>query len=194
MGRVAIAINLITIWIGGGSGSNDTDSNDVVVSSELRASIQKVLERNKDLIETKDKNLDRNDTMIMRNDTGNHHPIKTNSYRTPLKLRDDVDKAIDRMLGAKVIENSRGPLSFSRKKIGTKGFCVDYRSLSEITRSNASPLPVIRDVLPILGNAVFRNYIWNRVIDKWKFMNKIKIKQLFVPKEDLFLLIVCLLD
>lgn len=71
-----------------------------------------MLERNKDLFETRDKNLGRNDTMIMRNDTGNHHPIKTNTYRTSLKHRDDVDKAIDKMLGAKVIEKLRSPLFF----------------------------------------------------------------------------------
>lgn len=96
-----------------------------------------MLQRNKDLFETRDKNLGRNDTMIKRNDTGNHQPIKTNPYRTPLKLRDDVDKAIDKMLGAKVIEKSQSPLfCFFRKKIGTKCFCVDYHSLCEINRSN----------------------------------------------------------
>lgn len=40
-----------------------------------------------------DKDFGRTDTMKIGIDTGNHRPIKKNSYLTPLKLQDQVDQA-----------------------------------------------------------------------------------------------------
>lgn len=63
------------------------------------------------------------------------------------------------MLDAKVTENSRNHLSFlivlSPEKDGAKMFGHDYRSLSEITLTNAYPLPVRDDILATLGSTKY---------------------------------------
>ena len=48
----------------------------------------------------------------MKIDTGEHPPIKL-TYRTPLNNRKDIDNAIDEMFGAKTIQRSKSPWSFS---------------------------------------------------------------------------------
>ena len=61
------------------------------------------------------------------------------------------------MLSAKIIERSKSPWSFPvviiDKKDGTKRFCVDFRALNKITKTNSNPLSVIDDVLARLGHA-----------------------------------------
>lgn len=97
----------------------------------------------------------------MKIDTGNHPSIKIRSYRTPLKKRRVVDRAIDDMLGANIIRRSKSPWSFPivvvDKKDGTKRFCVDFRQLNsyEVTKSNSWPLPLIDDLLDQLGDASY---------------------------------------
>ena len=95
----------------------------------------------------------------MKIDTGNHPPIKIRSYRTPLKKRRVVDRAIDDMLGANIIRRSKSPWSFPivvvDKKDGTKRFCVDFRQLNKVTKSNSWPLPLTDDLLDQLGDASY---------------------------------------
>ena len=92
-------------------------------------------------------------------DTGNNPPIKLKPYRTPLLKRKIVDDAIDDMLQANIIRHSTSPWSFPivvvDKKDGTKRFCVDFRALNNIIKTNSSswPLPLIDDILALLGKA-----------------------------------------
>ena len=64
-------------------------------------------------------------------------------YRTPMKNRDVIDKAIDEMLGAYVIRRSRSPWSFPvvivDKKDDSMRFCVDFRRLNKISKKNSYP-------------------------------------------------------
>ena len=46
------------------------------------------------------------------------------------------------------------PHSVSRKD-GSKRFCVNFRALNKVTKSNAYPLPVIDDILTSLGMAKY---------------------------------------
>ena len=39
------------------------------------------------------------------------------------------------------------------KKDGTKRFCVDFRRLNKITKTKSYPLPIIDDILALLGKA-----------------------------------------
>ena len=48
----------------------------------------------------------------MQVDVGDHQPIKMRSYRTPLKNREVIDKAVDEMMNANIIRRSRSPWSF----------------------------------------------------------------------------------
>ena len=95
----------------------------------------------------------------MRIDVGNNIPLKIRAYRTPLNKRKIIDKAIDEMLEAKVIERSQSPWSFPlvvvKKKDGSDRMCVDFRTLNKIGKPISFPLPLIDDILSLLGDAKY---------------------------------------
>ena len=120
------------------------------------------LEKHQDLFATKHSELGHTDTVKMKLeklDTGDHHPIKLKPYRTPIQNREVIEKAVDEMLDANVIIWSKFPWSFPvvivDKKDGSKGFCVDFRKLNQITKPNSNPLPLIDDILTLLGKAKY---------------------------------------
>ena len=73
----------------------------------------------------------------MQINVGNNDPIKMRPYRTPMKNREVIDKAIDKMMDADVIRCSKSPWSFPvvivDNKDGSKGFCVDFRRIKKIS-------------------------------------------------------------
>ena len=95
----------------------------------------------------------------MQIDIGNNVPIKMKPYRTPVKNREVINKAMNEMLDADVIRRSRSPWSFPvvivDKKDGSKRFCVDFRKLNQVTKKSSYPLPLIDDILAFLGKAKF---------------------------------------
>ena len=99
----------------------------------------------------------RTQSVQMKIDTGNNPPIKIKPYRTPIHKRKLVEEAVKEMLEAKVIERYRSHWSFSivvvDKKDGGHRFCVDFRALNNITTPLAYPLPLIDDILALLGKA-----------------------------------------
>ena len=80
------------------------------------------------------------------------------------------------MLDADVIKRSRSPWSFPvvivDKKDGNKRFCVDFRKLNQITKKNSYYLPLIDDILALLGKAKFftsldlKSGYWQVAIDE----------------------------
>ena len=80
-------------------------------------------------------------------------------YHTPLNNRYVIDKALEEMLEAKVIRRSNSPCSFPvvivDKKDGSKRFCIDFRKLNQVIKTNSFPLPLIDDILSLLGRAEF---------------------------------------
>lgn len=139
--------------------NNTMNLKDLDVPEKYRSEIENLILKNKDLFANKDSELGHTDTVKMKIDTGNSEPIKLRPYRTPLKNREVIDKAIDEMLDANVIRRSRSPWSFPvvivDKKDGSKRFCVDFRKLNQTTKKNSYPLPLIDDILALLGNAKF---------------------------------------
>ena len=131
--------------------------NELDVSSEYRPQIEKLVKKNCDLFASNDSELGHTDVVKMKIDTGDAKPIKMRPYRTPLKNREVIDKALEEMLEAKVIRRSNSPWSFPvvivDKKDGSKRFCVDFRKLNQITKKNSYPLPLIGDILALLGKA-----------------------------------------
>ena len=87
---------------------------------------------------SKNSELGHTDTVKMQIDIGNNVPIKMKPYRTPIKNREVIDKAINEMLD--IIKRSRSAWSFPvvivDKKDGSKRFCVDFRKLNQITKKN----------------------------------------------------------
>ena len=134
------------------------DLNDLDVPEKRRPKIERLILKNQDLFANKDSKLGH--TVKMQIDVGNNEPIKMKPYQTPIQNRVDIDKAIENMLDADVIRRSRSPWSFpvvivDKKKDGSKRFCVDFRKLNQISKKNSHPLPLIDDILALLGKAKF---------------------------------------
>ena len=62
---------------------------------------------------------------------------------------------MNEMMDSGMIERSKSPWSFPivivEKKDGGHRFCVDFRQLNSITKPLAVPLPLIDDILALLG-------------------------------------------
>ena len=142
--------------------SSDTSSNllsELDVADKHRTFIEKIVLQNRDLFAQTDSELGHTNTIKMKIDTGNNPPKKMKPYRTPLNKRKIVDNAINEMLDANIIRRSKSPWSFPivvvDKKDGTKRFCVDFRQLNKITKTNSFPLPLIDDLLDQLGKSKY---------------------------------------
>ena len=79
------------------------DLKDLDVPEQYRSKIEKLVMKNQDLFASKDSELGHTDTIKMQIDIGNNVPIKMKPYRTPIKNREVIDKAINEMLDADVI-------------------------------------------------------------------------------------------
>ena len=127
--------------------NKDCDSKlnlkDINVPAEYRTKIEKLVLKNQDLFANKDSELGNTDTVKTHIVVGNNHPIKMRPYRIPIKNKEAIDKAVDEMLDSDVIRRSRSPQSFPvavvDKKDGSKGFCVDFRKLNQITKKKEYP-------------------------------------------------------
>jgi len=86
-------------------------------------------------------------------------PIKRRPYRLPLTKRTALDKKIAELLAQGVITPSASPWAspvvLVEKKDPSEGprFCVDYTSLNKVTRKDAYPIPLIRDIFDQLHGA-----------------------------------------
>ena len=90
-------------------------------------------------------------------DTGDSPPRRVPARRMPLAVRRKVSKQLKNMQRAGVIQPSASPWSspvvMVKKKDGTQRFCVDYRTLKTVTKSDTFPLPRIDDLLDQLGDS-----------------------------------------
>ncbi|KAK3107127.1 hypothetical protein FSP39_007863 [Pinctada imbricata] len=153
-----------------------SDFEELHVPEGRRQEIIKLLKKNKDLIAKKDSDLGGTKTVQMKIDTGSHHPIKNRPYRTPLNNRKVIDEAIDEMLDAQVIRRSQSPWSFpllvAKRKDGSDRMCVDFRTLNKIVKPISFPLPLIDDILSLIGNAKYfttldlRHGYWQVTLDE----------------------------
>ena len=131
----------------------ETEEDAIDVPEKHRRNITRLVKKNNDLFAKKDKYLGHTSTVKMRIDYQGHRPLKNIPYRTLLNKRNIVDKAIDEMLEAKVIEISQSPWSFPlvvvKKKDGSDKMCVDFRTLNKIVSPVSFPLPLIVDILSL---------------------------------------------
>ena len=127
------------------------------VPEEYKNQIKKYISSNRNLFAQKDTELGHTETVKMKLDTGGIFLLKNRPYRLPLIKRKCVDKAIDELMEANIIERSRSPWSFPivivGKRDGTTRMCVDFRSLNKILKPISFPLPLIDDILTLLGGA-----------------------------------------
>lgn len=67
-------------------------------------------------------------------------PTRLRPYRSAHKNREEMQRQVQKMLDAKVIQPSLSPWAFPvvlvEKKSGKQQFCVDYRKLNHITKKD----------------------------------------------------------
>ena len=92
-------------------------------------------------------------------ETGTANPIRLPPYRLPHAYRETVRKELNEMEESGVIEPSvsewASPVVLVQKKDGTMRFCVDYRKLNSVSRTDAYPMPRVDDLIDRLGTAKY---------------------------------------
>ncbi|CAG2199880.1 unnamed protein product [Mytilus edulis] len=108
------------------------------LSQEQKRGVENLLNEYKDLFAASDRDLGRTNLVRHTINTGNNAPVKQPPRRTPIHMREEVDRHIDDMLERGVIEPADGPWSSGivlvKKKDGTTRFCVDYRKVNDLTK------------------------------------------------------------
>ena len=101
-------------------------------------------------------------------DTGDDTPKKQNVHRIPFAMRQEVAHQLHGMQQSGVIQPSNSPwaspMVLVRKKDGTLRFCVEYRGLNAVTKSDKFPIPRIDHILDQLGESQVFFYLG---YDKW---------------------------
>ena len=150
---------VVAVAQGPTKGKSKFDLSEVDALEDVKSRVVKLVNDNAHLFASSDLDLGQTQTVACNEETGDHDPIKMRPYIIPLQDRQIVDKVIDEMLEAGVIQRSQSPWSFSLVvvsiKDGSKRLCVDFRNLNEITEKNSYPLPPIDDILSMLGKAKY---------------------------------------
>lgn len=90
-------------------------------------------------------------------ETGSAQPIQVPPRRVPFYKRQEMRCQLDKTLEAQTIEPSESSwysaVVLVAKAEGTQRFCVDYRALNKVTKSDLYPLPGCDDILESLAGA-----------------------------------------
>ncbi len=86
-------------------------------------------------------------------------PVRLPPYRIPHAYRDSIQRELQEMQTAGIIEPSRSewasPIVIVKKKDGGIRLCVDYRRLNSVTPVDAYPMPRIDEIIDKLGQAKY---------------------------------------
>lgn len=84
-------------------------------------------------------------------------PVNISPYRHKPELKTEIERQVQELLDAGIIQRSSSPFSspalLIKKKDGTWRLCVDYRCLNSMTVVSKYPVPVIDELLDELRGA-----------------------------------------
>lgn len=84
-------------------------------------------------------------------------PVNSCSYRYKPELKTEIERQVQELLDAGVIQKSSSPFSspalLVKKKDGTWRLCVDYRRLNSMSVVSKYPIPIIDELLDELACA-----------------------------------------
>jgi len=171
-----VEINVTDLRPGGNQTTIKVDDLECVCNKQHEGVIKAMLSQNTDLFARTDKDLTPANAYKVQVDTGNHAPIRCKPYPTPVKHREVIDRTIEDMLQAKIIEPSNSswafPVVLVKKADGSLRFCVDFRKLNAIVKSSAWPMPRVDEILPLLGGSAYftkldmKSGFWQLPVDK----------------------------
>ena len=171
------------------------DNSTMHLEDTQRTKVAELLIKMKRVFAVNSEDLGRTDLVEHEIDTGTARPIKQRPRRTPIAFKGEEEKEIQSMLKKGAIRESNSPWSspvvLVRKKDGSTRFCVDYRRLNEVTRTDSYPLPRMEDCLDSLAGAKYFSTV-DMASGYWqiKVKDKDQEKTAFVTKSGLYEFIV----
>ena len=145
--------------------SNEEFKAQINVSDQHRARVESFLLENRDVFAFSDLELKSTDLITADIETGDHPPVNVRPYRIAQKDKAAVNKTIDDLLEAGLIERSASKWSFPIVMVDKKPeapgmpckrrMCIDFRRLNEIVQIRSHPLPLIDDILNELHGCTY---------------------------------------
>ena len=127
------------------------------LNQDDKYTLQKFLQRNRDIFATNVHELGEAADYYHRIDTGDSQPQRRRFFRTTPETKREIQRQVDEMLDAGIIEPSESewcsPVILVKKKNGEWRFCVDYRQLNKVSKPFSFPLPRLQDVWDAVGEA-----------------------------------------
>ena len=142
-----------------------------------------LLYNNRDLFTSDICKLPGTDLVSHHIDTGSATPIRQRPYRHSPEARKELDRQIDRLLEADIIEESDSPwgspVVLVKKKNNTHRLCVDMRKVNSVTKPIFFPLPLLEEVLQTVAENNPSTY---SVLDLTSGFWQIKLDESSKPK------------
>ncbi|KAA3472639.1 reverse transcriptase [Gossypium australe] len=85
--------------------------------------------------------------------------VKVRPYKYPAVQKTEIKKLVQEMLHAGIIKDNNSSFASSmvmvKKKYVSWRLCIDYKQLNQLTIKDRFPIPVIEELLDVLGQTIF---------------------------------------